>query len=177
MDYKKLFTAIIVVIVLMIVCCTARDCQKPICASFNLNNYSCGSNADDADDADDKNSDGKEAFESAPYEDLNPEEYRPGVRDEHTNNTDIAENMAWQDGIQVLGLEQSVVDSHRSFCKDSARSTTVASNVPTRSYDQDINPWVGLRRPDYCGVRIGDTARVVPSEYCDQLPQATRYML
>jgi len=54
--------------------------------------------------------------------------------------------------------------------------TTTASHNAVRDYDVDTVPWVGLRRVDY-RVPVGSDSRQVPSEYADQLPKYTRYII
>ena len=117
----------------------------------------------------------KEGFDSSPYMDFSDDMYRPGINDERDDGIDM-EEMPWSEAIDTLGLEQSVLDSHKAFVQDATRTTTTASNMPTVEFDTDVVPWVGLRRPDY-NVLVGSTARTVPSEYTDQLAQRTRFLL
>lgn len=101
--------------------------------------------------------------------------YQAGINDERDD--DIGEGEPWQEAIRQMGLEQSVLDSHNAFVKDRSRSTTGASNQSVREYDNDVVPWVGLRRPRYEKLTIGSSARTVPSEYADQLPNAKAFVL
>lgn len=67
-------------------------------------------------------------------------------------------------------LEQSVFDSHKEFVEESYTSTQGASSANVeRDDDVSVVPWVGLRRPDYSGIVVGDDARTVPSEFPDQV--------
>jgi hypothetical protein len=49
--------------------------------------------------------------------------------------------------------------------------------MSTRSDDNDVVSWVGLRRPKYDQVYAQPDARVVHSDYPDQMPTATSYVL
>lgn len=129
----------------------------------------CLSSKDNKDDTSEK-----EAFNSYAYADYQDKAYLKGVNDE-LNHIDT-EDVDWQEGIQALGLEDSIFESQKEFVDDSAKTTTGSSAWSTRSYDQDVNDWVGLRRPDY-NITVGSTARVVPSEYGDQMPRKTRFLV
>lgn len=100
--------------------------------------------------------------------------YRPGYNDEH-NNMDI-EGKQWDSVVDTLGVDDSVKDSHNTFVSDALRTTTTASASTIREA-VDEGSWMGLRRPNYDGVVIGDSARVVPSTYPEQLPKYSTYTL
>ena len=73
-----------------------------------------------------------------------------------------------------LSLEKDVFDSHREFTEDAYISTQGANSTDTiRDDPNDVNPWVGLRRPDYTGAFSESDARVVSSEYPDQMKSAS----
>lgn len=154
---SKILLAIVVVLVLFIVAYT------PVSA-YMLTHQKCKK---------------KEGFEPLAYEPYKYQtdkgEERAGITDDMDALVDM-EHESHQDTLLKLGVEQSVIDSHRAFVNDSGRTTTSASNQGTREYDQNPVPFVGLRRPDY-SVPVGETARVVQSEDYDRLPQATRYLI
>jgi hypothetical protein len=83
----------------------------------------------------------------------------------------------YRDFIASNSLEQSVYDSHNQFTTDANHRTSGASGLTIRTDDNDINPWVGLRRPNYLAVSTGDESRVVPSETPGQMPNPTRKVL
>jgi len=73
--------------------------------------------------------------------------------------------------IQKTGLPRSVAESHKEFTTDNPHSTTVSSRDTERDDPNDVNPWVGLRRPQY-QVPIANTqpdSRVVSSETPSQM--------
>lgn len=117
----------------------------------------------------------KEGFDSSPYADMSSSLYQAGINDERDDN--MPDTLPWQESINVLGLEQSVIDSHRAFTNDSSRVTTTASNMPVREYDDGPVPFAGLRRPEYHKVQVGSTARTVPSEYSDQMAVNSGFMI
>jgi len=79
--------------------------------------------------------------------------------------------------IQYASLEPEVFDSHESYSGDIGVANSGASNLVVRSDPNDVNPWVGLRRPDYHSVYAGCDARVEHSEYPDEMTAATHYLL
>jgi hypothetical protein len=81
----------------------------------------------------------------------------------------------YSDYIVKSGLEQSVVDSHNKFTSEIQNKTTGASAETVFSHDDDIVPWVGLRRPDYRSVTIDPNAREVPSTDVGKLSSSHRY--
>ncbi len=120
-----------------------------------------------------------ESFEPKAYmpdrHQTEPSEERAGITDDQDIDVDL-ENETHQDTILKLGVEQSVIDSHKAFVYDSARTTTGASNVPVREFDDNVVPFVGLKRVNY-SVKVGDTARVTPTAENHQLAQATRFLV
>ena len=84
--------------------------------------------------------------------------------DPYSNYKDVAEAMA---------LDQSVYDSHANYAESANQSTSGASALSERSDDNDVIPWIGLRRPDYKSVYAASDARVDHSEYADQKPEKT----
>lgn len=78
---------------------------------------------------------------------------------------------------QIMALEPDVFESNAEYNSSMNRSTNTASSMTVRSDNADIIPWRGLRRPDYQSVYSASDARVVSSQYIDQLPAATRYLI
>jgi hypothetical protein len=64
--------------------------------------------------------------------------------------------------MQAISLDPSVANNHSRFVNDVHKITSVASNMPVREFDMEINPSVGGRRAVF--VPVGAQARVVPSE-------------
>lgn len=75
----------------------------------------------------------------------------------------------FEDYIMDNGLEKSVTESHNQYVQDLQQRTSGASVETVTSHDENINPWVGLRRPDYSSVRIDGSAREVSSQTPEQL--------
>jgi hypothetical protein len=71
-----------------------------------------------------------------------------------------------------FSLENSVFDSHREFVEDAYVSTQGPNSANSvRDDTNEINKRWGLRRVDYTTIQAGDDARVVHSEYPDQIDQ------
>lgn len=101
--------------------------------------------------------------------------YQPGINDE-LNGLDM-ENSTWQSDIAVLGLDQSVIDSHRSFASDLARTTNTASASSVLDSEINLVPRVGFTRPRYHDIPMNAGTRQVASEYPDQLSRNRGYRL
>ena len=83
----------------------------------------------------------------------------------------------WNSMAQYQSLEDSVYASHNEYVDDLARVTSGASMQTVRSDDQYPNPWMGLRRPNMHDAYSGTDARVVSSEFVDQMPYKSNYLL
>ncbi len=75
----------------------------------------------------------------------------------------------FEDYILDNGLEKSVTESHNQYVQDLQQRTSGASVETVTSHDENINPWVGLRRPDYLSVKVDANAREVSSQTPEQL--------
>lgn len=75
-----------------------------------------------------------------------------------------------------VGLADSIKDSHERFTQEIHQRSTGASAETVLSQEPDINPWVGLRRPNY-NVEISAYAREIPSVYPNQVPKYTPFRL
>lgn len=78
---------------------------------------------------------------------------------------------------QLMALEPEVFDSNAEYNASMNRSTSTASTMTVRSDNADIINWRGLRRPDYQSVYSASDARVTSSQYIDQFPAQTRYLI
>lgn len=78
---------------------------------------------------------------------------------------------------QLMSLEPEVFQSNEEYNSSMNRSTSTASSMTVRSDNADILTWRGLRRPDYQSVYSASDARVTSSQYIDQFPAATRYLI
>jgi hypothetical protein len=83
----------------------------------------------------------------------------------------------WNQMSQYQALEPEVYASHDEYVADMNRSTSGASMLTIRSDDNDVNPWVGLRRVDYHSAYPADDVRVDSSEVPSAMPAATRYLI
>jgi len=74
--------------------------------------------------------------------------------------------------VEQEALDPSVFESQRRYTTDSPHRTTVSSSDTVRDDPNDVNPWVGLRRPVYNSpfARNHDQSRIVSSEEPDQMP-------
>lgn len=79
--------------------------------------------------------------------------------------------------VQLTSLEPEVYASHAAFTNDLGITNKGASTLTVRSDPNDVNPWIGLRRPDYHSVYTMCDARVDSSESPDQMFAQTRYLI
>jgi hypothetical protein len=87
--------------------------------------------------------------------------------------------MPYNELIQKVGLPKSVEESHKEFTTDNPHSTTVSSRDTVRDDPNDVNPWIGLRRPRY-HVPIANTqpdSRIVSSETPSQMRENKAFTL
>lgn len=75
----------------------------------------------------------------------------------------------YQTYVMQNGLEKGVFDSHKRFVSDLRQTPRGSSSLTETSHDENINPWVGLRRPDYTSVKVSEHAREVPTQTPEQL--------
>lgn len=82
----------------------------------------------------------------------------------------VKEYLEGQQDPASIGLEQSIIDSHKQFTDEAYFHAQGANATDViRDDTNDVNPQVGLRRIDYSGVFSGDDARVVSSEDPSQM--------
>lgn len=93
------------------------------------------------------------------------------IQDLYTKEAESYEN--FEDYIIGNGLEKSVTESHNQYVQDLQHRTSGASVETVTSHDENINPWVGLRRPDYSSIRIDGNAREVSSQTPEQLHESS----
>jgi hypothetical protein len=85
-------------------------------------------------------------------------------------NTSDLLSVDYATATQKMALEASVTDSHKKFASELRKKTGTASNNTERDDSNDVNPWVGLRRPKYRTVASSQAdARSVSSESPDQM--------
>lgn len=78
---------------------------------------------------------------------------------------------------QYQSLEPDVFESHEEYSSNIGVASQGASALSTTSHDNYPVPFVGLRRPDMHSSYAGESARQQHSEYVDQMPAHTSYML
>lgn len=78
---------------------------------------------------------------------------------------------------QYESLDPEVFASHDEYSSNIDISSSGASSMTTTSHDNYPVPFVGLRRPDMHSSYAGSTARQQHSEYADQMPARSGYML
>ena len=79
--------------------------------------------------------------------------------------------------MQYQALEPEVFESHSKYTKDMNRFNLGPSAMSETSHDNYAVPFVGLRRPDTQSVYADENARVVHSEYVDQLPKNRPFVI
>jgi hypothetical protein len=72
----------------------------------------------------------------------------------YLNTTDLTTKCAlvssnYQDAMKCMSLEPDVGNSHNAWISNIQGKTTTASKETVRDDPNDVNPWVGLRRPKY----------------------------
>lgn len=97
-----------------------------------------------------------------------------GVSNSNINDNTDESMDNYNDFVALNSLESTVYKSHDNFVKDVQNRVTGASAMSIRADDNDVNPWVGLRRPNYYDVTPDINARVVPSEFPHQMSKHTR---
>lgn len=81
--------------------------------------------------------------------------------------------MSYDDYVKDKSLETSTFASHNEYINDLKSSPNAANHVETILEEVDVNPWVGLRRPEYQKISMGTDARTVPSYIYGQTPRYT----
>lgn len=100
------------------------------------------------------------------------------VQKQYENLDGILDDVGdYGEAMKYSSLEPEVFDSHKLYAQDIEGSHRGASAHSVRSDPNDIVNWVGLRRPDYHSVYAKKDARVVGSEYPDQMYKANKYTL
>jgi len=90
----------------------------------------------------------------------------------------LDKHMNYKEYVEESSLEPSIYKSHNKFIDGVQHRTTGASVETILGGDVDINPWVGLRRPNYYSTTAGSSSRVVHSEIPDQMSKPyTRRLL
>jgi hypothetical protein len=87
------------------------------------------------------------------------------IKAEATNYDD------YSDFIKDVSLDPEIYKSHQSYTDDIDSSVSGSSMNAERSDDNDLVPFVGLRRPDYRGVPVGRDVRTETSEFVYNLPR------
>jgi hypothetical protein len=108
--------------------------------------------------------------------------YGTGVKNrqltqQYANLSDLNSYKSWNEVAQYQSLEPEVFESHNDYAGSIGISNSGASALTMRSDDNNVIPFVGLRRPDYHSTYAGSDARQQHSEFVDQMPAATGYLL
>jgi len=87
--------------------------------------------------------------------------------------------MNYQEAIQSMSLEPDIQRSHSKWIGAIDHRTTTASKETVRDDPNDINPWVGLRRPKYkTRAQPLAEARTIASDVpCDMLDHSGSYSI
>lgn len=94
-----------------------------------------------------------------------------GLSSSEIHQESVKPEYDYQNFLYKNGLEAERFDSHDKFIADTYSDSLLlgASKDIVRDDPNDINPYLGMRRPNY-NVFIGSGARQVPSEEQSQLP-------
>jgi hypothetical protein len=108
--------------------------------------------------------------------------YGTGVKNrqlaqQYANLSDLKSYESWNEVAQYQSLEPEVFESHDDYAGSIGISNSGASALTMRSDDNNVVPFVGLRRPDYHSTYAGPDARQQHSEFVDQMPASTHYLL
>jgi hypothetical protein len=88
-------------------------------------------------------------------------------------------SMNYQQAIQSMSLEEDIQNSHSKWIGAIEHRTTSASKESVRDDPNDINPWVGLRRPNYkTKAQPLAEARTIASDIpCEMLDNSGSYTI
>ncbi len=90
----------------------------------------------------------------------------------------LVNNMAsygsYEDVMKYEALEPSIFESHHQYTKDIGNFNLGPGKLAERSDSNDLVKHIGVRRADYYGVNLDDSARQVPSEIQDQMPRQNK---
>ncbi len=105
--------------------------------------------------------------------DLNDE--RPYMLYDPERSVNLIEEQPWSESMTTLGLDQSVIDSHKSWVADATRGVSrPASNMPVSElYDGPV-PFVGIFGSRPHDVPVSSFATQTSSEHPNQLFQRRR---
>jgi hypothetical protein len=78
---------------------------------------------------------------------------------------------SYADQLKHMALNAELFSDHQQHVDDSRKFTVGVSKDAIFDHESDINPRVGLRKVNYSTARPEASARSVPSEYNDQLPE------
>jgi hypothetical protein len=92
---------------------------------------------------------------------------------------ETATALPYNELIQKKALEPSVKESHQRFISEAPHRTTTSSMDTERDDPNDVNPWVGLKRPKYYDPIANTQAasRIVSSETPDQMPNYRKIVI
>jgi hypothetical protein len=160
---------IIVLIVLLMIVIYLPDEKKELLNKFMGSRLTLSNS--------NKPEDGGEGFELMEEEDEEEEEEDEVILDEGFNNDlynmDVEiDSSDYESALKNMVLEPELIAQQEKFSKELMhRVGGTSSRNPVRDDDQNVVPWVGLKRPQYQKINANDeTARVVPSELdSDQL--------
>jgi hypothetical protein len=79
--------------------------------------------------------------------------------------------------VEAIALDNDVVKSHQGYVGSLNRTTSGASLKSEPSHDNDIVPWIGLRRTEYRKVYAGDDARQTHSQYPESMPTRRPFVI
>jgi hypothetical protein len=89
-----------------------------------------------------------------------------------------AEYDDWNQMAAAMALEPEVFDSHNEYTNELNYAVTAGAKMGVRTDPNDVNNWVGFRRPNYHEASSpDDTARQVPSSYVDQYEKNRPFLL
>lgn len=76
----------------------------------------------------------------------------------------------YSSAIKNMSLESSVIAGHNKYASERNHVASTSRSTSVRDDPNDINPWVGLSRPDYHRKSMNTTtAKETPSDLPDQL--------
>ena len=101
-----------------------------------------------------------------------PVHRQPAPEPAWVQHEDVGPEYDYQNFLYSNGLEAERFDSHREFVRDTYSDSLLlgSSKDVVRDDINDINPYLGMRRPNY-DVFIGSGSRQVPTDTQDQLPK------
>ena len=105
-------------------------------------------------------------------------DYRCTYKDDGDIPVSLA-SQNYQDAIKDMSLERDIQESHTNWIGAVDHRTTTASKETVRDDPNDINPWVGPRRPKYktCAQPLAEARTIASDIPCEMIDNSSSYQI